>query len=165
MLIRPSIDSDIAAITGIYDHYVRHSAASFEIDPPNADEIARRRAEVLQRGLPWLVAENSGAVLGYAYASPYRSRAAYRFTLEDSVYVHPAYVGQGIGKLLLPELIARCQALGATQMIAIIGDTENPASVRLHAAFEFRHVGVLQAVGFKFGRWLDTIVMQRSLGV
>ena len=126
--------------------------------------MARRRLEVLQRGFPWLVAEIEGSVLGYAYAAQYRSRAGYRFTLEDSIYVHPMHLGKGIGKLLLPELIARCQEVGARQMIAVIGDTDNPASIRLHARFGFQHVGVLQAVGFKFERWLDTVLMQRALG-
>jgi L-amino acid N-acyltransferase YncA len=163
MLVRPSTDLDVAAITEIYDHHVRHGIASFETDPPDADEMARRRSEIIERGLPWLAAEMKGSVLGYAYAVQYRSRAAYRFTLEDSIYVHPMHIGKGIGKLLLQELIARCQEVGARQMIAVIGDTDNPASVRLHARFGFRHVGVLQAVGFKFQRWLDTVLMQRPL--
>ena len=163
MLVRPSTDLDVAAITEIYDHHVRHGIASFETDPPDADEMARRRSEIIERGLPWLAAEMEGSVLGYAYAVQYRSRAAYRFTLEDSIYVHPMHIGKGIGKLLLQELIARCQEVGARQMIAVIGDTDNPASIRLHARFGFRHVGVLQAVGFKFQRWLDTVLMQRPL--
>ena len=142
MVVRPSSDADIPAIAEIYDHHVRHGIASFETDPPNAGEMARRRSEVLQRGLPWLVAEIKGRVLGYAYAAQYRSRTAYRFTLEDSIYVHPMHVGKGIGKLLLPALIARCEEVGARQMIAVIGDTENPASIKLHARFGFRHVGV-----------------------
>jgi L-amino acid N-acyltransferase YncA len=163
-LVRPSTDVDIPAIAEIYGHHVQHGIATFETDPPDANEMARRRTEVLQRGLPWLVADIEGRILGYAYATQYRSRAAYRFTLEDSIYVHPMHVGRGIGKLLLPELIARCQKVGARQMIAVIGDTDNPASIRLHARFGFQHVGVLQAVGFKFERWLDTVLMQRSLG-
>lgn len=163
MLVRPSTALDIPAITEIYDHHVRHGIASFETDPPDADEMARRQSAVIERGLPWLVAEIEGSVLGYAYATQYRSRAAYRFTLEDSIYVHPMHAGKGIGKLLLPELIARCREVGARQMIAVIGDTDNPASIKLHARFGFQHVGVLQAVGFKFERWLDTVLMQRSL--
>ena len=163
MLVRPSTDLDIPAITEIYDHHVRHGIASFETEPPDADEMVRRRSEVIERGLPWLVAEIEGRVLGYAYAMQYRSRNAYRFTLEDSIYVHPMHVGKGIGKLLLPELIVRCQEVGARQMIAVIGDTDNPGSIRLHARFGFRHVGVLRAVGFKFERWLDTVLMQRPL--
>ena len=163
MLVRPSTDSDIPAIAEIYGHHVRHGIASFETDPPDAEEMARRRSEILQRGLPWLVAETEGSVLGYAYATQYRSRTAYRFTLEDSIYLHPMHVGEGIGKLLLPELIARCQEVGARQMIAVIGDTDNTGSIRLHARFGFRHVGVLRAVGFKFERWLDTVLMQRPL--
>jgi L-amino acid N-acyltransferase YncA len=163
MLVRLSTDVDILAIAEIYGHHVRHGVATFEIDPPDANEMARRRTEVLQRGLPWLVAEIEGSVLGYAYATQYRSRAAYRFTLEDSIYVHPMHMSKGIGKLLLPELIARCQEVGARQMVAVIGDTDHPASIKLHARFGFRHVGVLQAVGFKFDRWLDTVLMQRPL--
>ena len=164
MLVRPSSDFDIPAMTEIYGHHVLHGIASFETDPPDAEEMARRRSEALRRGLPWLVAEFEGSVLGYAYATQYRLRAAYRFTLEDSIYVHPMHISKGIGKLLLPELIAQCQEFGARQMIAVIGDTDNPASIRLHARFGFRHAGVLQAVGFKFGRWMDTILMQRALG-
>jgi phosphinothricin acetyltransferase len=163
-MVRPSTDADIPAIAEIYGYHVEHGVASFETVPPDEAEMARRRCEVLKRGLPWLVAETEGSVKGYAYATPYRSRAAYRFTLEDSIYIHPAHIGRGIGSALLPQLIARCREFGARQLIAVIGDTDNPASIRLHARFGFRYVGTLNAVGFKFDRWLDTVLMQRPLG-
>jgi phosphinothricin acetyltransferase len=164
MILRPATDADVAAIATIYSHYVQNGCATFEIEPPDVAEIARRRAEIAQRGLPYLVAERNDVVLGYAYASPYRPRAAYRFTLEDSIYVHPNHRGEGVGSALLPKLIALCEETGARQMVAVIGDNDNPASVRLHTRFGFAHSGVLWSVGFKFGRWLDTILMQRSLG-
>lgn len=163
ILVRSSTDVDIPAIAEIYGHHVRHGVASFEIEPPDPEEISRRRSAVLEHGLPWLVAEAIDGVVGYAYASPYRPRAAYRFTVEDSIYIHPAHLGKGIGKLLLPEVIKHCQQGGARQIVAVISDTDSPASIRLHARFGFRQVGVLQAVGFKFGRWLDTILMQRPV--
>ncbi|HEY7390625.1 MAG TPA: GNAT family N-acetyltransferase [Bryobacteraceae bacterium] len=165
LIIRPSEDRDTPSIAEIYAHYVRNSTATFESEPPDAGATGRRRAEVLARGLPWLVAEvENGTIAAYAYASSYRTREAYRFTVEDSIYLHRAYLGQGIGTALLPRLIESCQQAGARQMVAIIGGRENTASVRLHAKFGFRHVGVLEAVGFKFGRWIDTILMQRALG-
>jgi len=163
-MVRPSTDADIPAIAEIYGYHVEHGVASFETVPPGEAEMARRRSEVLKRGLPWLVAETEGGVTGYAYATPYRSRAAYRFTLEDSIYIHPAHIGRGIGSALLPQLIARCREFGARQLVAVIGDTDNPASIRLHARFGFRYAGTLNAVGFKFDRWLDTVLMQRPLG-
>jgi L-amino acid N-acyltransferase YncA len=126
--------------------------------------MARRRAAVVARGLPYLVAEVEGAVLGYAYAGPYHTRSAYRFTLEDSIYVAPHAVGRGIGRTLLAELLDRCTALGYRRMLAIIGDSGNAASIGLHAAAGFRHVGTLPSVGLKFGRWLDVVLMQRPLG-
>jgi len=165
ILVRPSTDADVAQIAAIYSHHVLHGVATFETDTPDVSEIARRRSDVLSRGLPWLVAEVDGRVDGYAYAAPYRPRAAYRFTLEDSIYIHPNHLGQGIGKLLLPELIAQCEAHGAKQMIAVIGGADNPGSIRLHEKFGFRHAGRLQSVGFKFERWLDTLLMQRPLRI
>jgi phosphinothricin acetyltransferase len=167
--IRPSRDEDVAAIAAIYGHHVLHGLASFEEVPPPAAEIGRRRGEILARGLPYLVAERadgkSGSrVVGYCYAGPFRPRIGYRFTLEDSIYVAPDQVGRGIGRALLMPLIAQCTTLGYRQMIAIIGGRETVASIRLHEALGFAHKGVLSAVGFKFGRWVDIIVMQRSLG-
>jgi phosphinothricin acetyltransferase len=161
--VRASRDADVTAITEIYTHHVLHGTGSFEIEPPDAGEIARRRLEVEARGLPYLVAESDSVVVGYAYAGPYRLRVAYRFTVENSVYVHPEHLGIGIGRALLSTLIDGCQKCGCRQMVAVIGDSSNIASIRLHENFGFRHVGVLQAVGFKFDRWLDTVLMQRSL--
>jgi phosphinothricin acetyltransferase len=165
--IRPGTDADLPAITAIYAHAVRHGTGTFELDPPDRDEMQRRRADVLAKGLPWLVAEGAGGedgVLGYAYANHFRPRRAYRFSLEDSVYLHPDARGRGTGRLLLAELLARCEALGARQMLAVIGDSDNIASVALHRALGFRHVGSFQDVGRKFDRWLDVVLMQRALG-
>jgi L-amino acid N-acyltransferase YncA len=162
--IRPSRDDDIVAIASIYGHHVRTSAGTFETEPPTAAEMAARRSAVLSAGLPYLVAEVDGVVAGYAYATVYRSRAAYRFTAEDSIYVHPAHMGAGVGRALLTALIERCEALGCRQMIAVIGDRENAASIRLHERAGFVMAGTLRSVGFKFGRWIDTVRMQRTLG-
>lgn len=163
--IRPSTEDDIDAVAAIYGHHVLHGTASFETEPPGVEEMRRRRADVLARGLPHLVVEDEhGAVLGYAYAGAYRPRAAYRNTVENSVYVRHDIVGRGIGRLLLAELLARCEALGVRQMVAVVGDSANQASVRLHQAFGFRLVGTLTSVGRKHGRWLDTVLLQRSLG-
>jgi L-amino acid N-acyltransferase YncA len=161
--IRAAVASDMVAITRIYAHHVNHGTASFETDPPDSAEIARRWSEVRQRGLPWLVADDGGDVGGYAYAAPYRSRAAYRYTVEDSIYIHPDRVGTGLGKLLMPALITEAEACGMRQMIAVIGDSANHASIAFHQRFGFRNAGSLKEVGFKFGRWLDTVFMQRSL--
>jgi L-amino acid N-acyltransferase YncA len=163
-LLRPSTAADVPEIAAIYGHHVLHGAASFEVDPPDAEEIARRRLAVLARGLPFLVAELEGTVAGYAYAGPYRSRVAYRFSVEDSIYLHPAHTGRGLGRLLLSGLIRECEGGEWRQMIAVIGDSANIASICLHEAFEFHHVGTLKAVGFKLGRWVDTVLMQRPLG-
>ena len=163
--VRPSTDDDIGAIAAIYGHHVLHGTGSFETEPPGAEEMRRRRADVLARGLPYLVAEGGdGAVLGYAYASAYRPRAAYRNTAENSVYVRHDLVGRGVGRLLLAALLARCEALGVRQMVAVVGDSANLGSVRLHEAFGFRVIGTLTSVGRKHGRWLDTVLLQRALG-
>jgi L-amino acid N-acyltransferase YncA len=161
--LRPAVASDIAAITLIYAHHVIHGTGTFETEPPDETEMARRWSEVQARGLPWLVAGESGAVGGYAYAAPYRSRMAYRHTVEDSIYVRVDLLGTGLGKLLMPALITATQACGMHQMIAIIGDSANQSSISLHRRFGFRDAGLLKEVGFKFGRWLDTVFMQRSL--
>jgi phosphinothricin acetyltransferase len=163
-VIRPSKAADVAAIAEIYGYHVLHGLASFELLAPSADEIAKRRADVVGRNFPYLAAEVDGRVVGYAYASLYRARPAYRHTLEDSIYVHKDYQGRGIGKLLLGGLIDGCEKAGSRQLIAVIGDSDNHGSVRLHAACGFEHAGVLKAVGFKFGRWVDSVYMQRDIG-
>jgi L-amino acid N-acyltransferase YncA len=164
LIVRDSALQDIRVVEGIYGHHVRNGLASFEEAAPLFAELARRRAEVLDAGLPYLVAELGGRVVGYAYASPYRERTAYRFTVEDSVYVEPALVGRRIGRELLASLISRCAGGRWRQMVAVIGDSANIASIRLHERAGFRLVGTLQSVGFKLGRWVDTVVMQRDLG-
>jgi phosphinothricin acetyltransferase len=163
-ILRPSVEADVPAITAIYAHWVQTSPATFEIDPPDADEMARRRADILARNLPYLVVESKHDVAGYAYATPYRPRAAYRFSVEDSVYLHPDYVRQGLGRRLLTAVVARCEDLGYRQMVAVIGGRDNLASISLHQACGFTQAGILRSVGFKFGRWEDTVLMQRSLG-
>jgi phosphinothricin acetyltransferase len=163
-VLRPSREEDVPAVTAIYAHHVRHGLASFEEVPPEIGEIARRRADVVGRGLPYLVAEAEGRVLGYAYAGPFRTRSAYRYSLEDSIYIAPDAAGRGIGRALLSELLARSATLGYRQMVAVIGDSGNAASIGLHARLGFRQVGLLQAVGFKHGRWVDSVLMQRDLG-
>src|SRR5690606_23868421 len=147
----------------IYAHHVTHGLASFEEVPPDLPEIGQRREAVLAQGLPWLTAEMDGAVVGYAYATPYRTRSAYRYALENSVYVAPDQARRGIGRALLARLITLCEAGGYRQMIAVIGDSANRASIGLHEALGFRRVGLLPAVGFKFGRWVDIVIMQRPL--
>jgi phosphinothricin acetyltransferase len=162
--IRDSAERDVAAIAAIYRHHVLHGLASFEEEPPEPGEIARRRGDILARGLPYLVAEGQDRVLGYCYASPYRTRSAYRFAVEDSIYIDQAEIGRGLGRALLTELIERCTRLGYRQMVAVIGGSEQWPSIGLHRALGFREVGVLRAVGYKFGGWVDTVLMQRALG-
>jgi L-amino acid N-acyltransferase YncA len=163
-VIRPATPADIPAITRIYAHAVKTGTASFELDPPDEAEMTRRMKAVIDDKFPYLVAEIDGAVAGYAYASLYRSRPAYRFTVEDSVYVVPEMHGQGIGKALLKKLINICTALGYRQMIAVIGDSDQAASIGLHRTCGFRNVGTLRDIGWKFDRWLDTPLMQLALG-
>lgn len=163
-VIRNSLDADIEAIQRIYAHHVLHGAASFEEEPPSVEEIARRRADVLARGLPYLVAEQDGTIVGYSYASPYRARSAYRYTLENSVYIRHDLAGRGLGQGLLAALIERCAADGWRQMIAVIGDSANVPSIRLHERMGFQPIGTLRSVGYKFGRWVDSVLMQRELG-
>lgn len=164
MRVRDTIDADLAAITRIYAHHVLHGTGSFELEPPGEAEIARRRAVVIEAGWPYLVAEDEGHIVGYAYANQYRPRPAYRFCVEDSVYVDARLQRGGAGRALVGELIERCTAIGARQMIAVIGDSANAASIGLHRALGFETVGVLRDTGWKFGRWLDTVYMQRALG-
>ena len=162
--IRPSRDADVPAITAIYGYHVLHGVASFEEVQPDAAEIARRRDEIVKRGLPYLVAERDKRLIGYCYAGPFRPRVAYRFTVEDSVYVEAGEIGRGIGRALLEQVIARCSELGYRQMVAVIGGRETTGSIRLHEALGFTHIGVLPSVGYKFDRWVDIIMMQRQLG-
>jgi L-amino acid N-acyltransferase YncA len=162
LVIRDCGEGDIAAVQRIYAHHVHHGTASFEEEPPSLDEMKRRFAEIAARGLPYLVAERDGTIVGYSYAATYRTRSAYRFTVEDSVYIDPAHMGQGVGKALLRALIERCRAKGLRQIVAIIGDRSAP-SIALHAALGFRLVGHLEGVGLKFDRWMDTTLMQLDL--
>ena len=151
------------AVQSIYAHYVLHDLCSFEEVPPSVEQMLARRAEVLRLGLPYLVAIEEGEVVGYAYASAWRTRPAYRNTVESSIYVAPGRHGRGIGSALLAELVARCAGGGFAQMVAVIGNSANAGSIRLHESQGFEHVGVLRNVGFKFDRWVDTVLMQRAL--
>jgi phosphinothricin acetyltransferase len=163
-LIRPGRDDDVAAIAAIYGWNVEHGTGTFELEAPELAEMARRRDDVVGKGLPWLVAEQGGSVLGYAYANHFRPRPAYRYCLEDSIYLAPQATGRGLGRLLLAELVARCEAVGARQMLAVIGDSANLASIAVHRALGFEPAGTLRAAGWKFDRWIDVVLMQRRLG-
>jgi L-amino acid N-acyltransferase YncA len=163
--LRPSATHDLPAMAAIYAYHVQHGTGSFELEAPSLDELSRRRDDILAMGMPWLVAESGGQLLGYAYAGPFRLRPAYRFTLEDSIYVDQAARGRGLGRLLLAELIARCEAQGARQMLAVVGDAAaNAPSIALHRSLGFADCGMLQAVGWKFDTWRDVKMMQRALG-
>jgi L-amino acid N-acyltransferase YncA len=162
--IRPATPTDIAAIARIYAEAVYTGTATFEVEPPDEAEMARRLHTLLAGSCPYLVAERSGVVAGYAYAGPYHLRPAYHWTVEDSIYLDPQFKRRGIGRLLLLQLLVDAEASGFRQMIALIGDAANTASIALHAAAGFQPVGTLQSVGFKHGRWLDVVVMQRPLG-
>ena len=162
--IRPAAPADIPAITRIYAHAVRHGTASFELEPPDEAEMTRRQRALVDGGYPYLVAEADGVVAGYAYAGPYRTRPAYRFSVENSVYVAPQMQRRGIGRVLLDALIAECPARGYRLMIAVIGDSAQTPSIELHRAAGFKMVGAFEGVGYKFDRWLDTVLMQRPLG-
>lgn len=165
LAIRPAIEADLAAIAAIYGEAVATGTASFELAPPGRAEMTRRFETLRAGGFPYLAAiGDEGRVLGYAYAGPYRPRAAYRDTAENSVYVRPETIGQGIGTALLRTLIVECEALGLRQMVAVVGDSGNTASIRLHERCGFRLVGVLEAVGYKHGQWLDSVLLQRTLG-
>lgn len=165
ILVRNATEADMAAVQAIYAPHVLHGLATFEEIPPSVEDMLSRRASVLERGLPYLVAERAGQVVGYSYATAYRPRPAYRFTLEDSVYVAEGQGGHGIGTALLRELIARCEAGPWRQMLAVIGDSGNAGSIALHRNLGFLPAGIQPAVGFKLGRWVDTVQMQRPLGV
>lgn len=164
LLIRPCRDRDIGAVQRIYGHHVLYGLASFEIDPPSEDELAARRRTIIEVGFPYLVGEQGSDVVGYAYAGPYRSRPAYRHTAEKSVYVRHDSVRQRIGARLLAELVPRCEAVGLRQLIAVIGDSGNLASIELHRRADFTTIGTIRSAGCKFGRWVDSVLMQRPLG-
>jgi phosphinothricin acetyltransferase len=164
MLVRNAVASDLPVVHAIYYLHVLRGLASFEEIPPTPEEMQRRFGEVTSQGLPYLVAEESGEVLGYGYCAPYRTRSAYRFSLEDSVYVRDGRQRRGIGRALLEELIVRCERLGYRQLVAVIGDSANAASIGLHAALGFVRAGTLRSVGYKLGRWVDSVTMQRPLG-
>jgi L-amino acid N-acyltransferase YncA len=164
IVIRACEEGDIAAITAIYAHHALHRLASFEIEPPSESDMWQRRLDFVGRGFPYLVAEHAKGVVGYAYASPYRLRPACRYTAENSVYLHPAWVGRGIGRQLMSALLAECDARGLRQIVAVIGDSANYASIGLHKSPDFCEVGVFHSVGFKSGRWADSVLMQRDIG-
>jgi len=162
--IRPATPADIPAITRIYAYAVKHGTASFELEPPDEAEMARRQRTLLDGGYPYVAAEIDNALAGYAYAGPYRPRLAYRFSVEDSIYIDPNAQRRGIGRALLLNLIEECEHRGFRQMIAVIGDSAQTASIELHRALGFRMIGAVENVGYKFGRWLDSVNMQRPLG-
>ena len=163
-LIRTCTAEDVPAMAAIYEDAVLTGTGSFETEAPSDEEMARRRDAVRGKGLPWLVLQTASGVVGYAYATPFRPRHAYRFTLEDSIYLHRSIHGRDLGRLLLAELLSRCTALGARQMLAVIGDSANQGSVALHRTLGFQPAGQFNQVGRKFDRWLDIVLMQRALG-
>jgi L-amino acid N-acyltransferase YncA len=162
--IRPSRDQDLPAITAIYAHHVLHGTGTFETEPPSEADMVGRRADVLAKGLPYLVAEEDGRVLGYAYCQWFKPRPAYRFSAEDSIYLHPDAQGKGLGKALLAELARQAEAAGIRKLIAVIGDSANKGSVGVHKALGFQPVGVIQSCGWKFGKWLDIVLMEKQIG-
>lgn len=164
LVIRDATAADMAAVAAIYAHSVLTSTATFEESPPDAAAMTERLASVRAQGLPWLVGERDGRIVGYCYAAPHRPRPAYRYTLEDSIYVAPDALAQGIGHALLAALIEHCERGPWRQLVAVIGDSANAGSIALHARLGFDHIGTMPAVGYKFGRWVDTVLMQRALG-
>lgn len=163
MIVRAATASDADALAAIYGHHVLHGFGTFEEEPPLPAEMARRLTAVTAAGLPYLVAEDEGRVLGFAYAGPFRPRAAYRYTVEDSVYIAPDAVGKGVGRAVLSAVIDACEMLGMRQVVAVIGDSGNAASIGLHTALGFSHQGVGRGFGFKHGRWVDIVWMQKAL--
>ena len=163
MIIRAATSDDAQALAAIYGHHVLHGFGTFEEEPPSPGEMESRRSAIAARGLPYLVAEDGGRVLGFAYAGPFRPRAAYRYTLEDSVYVAPEAVGQGVGRAVLSGVIDACAALGVRQVVAVIGDSGNAASIGLHRSLGFIDAGVGKSLGFKHGRWVDIVWMRKPL--
>ena len=165
IMIRPSQDYDIPAVTAIYSHHVLHGTGTFETAPPTEEDMASRRSDVLSKGLPYLVIETEDGVLGFAYCNWFKPRPAYRFSAEDSVYLAPAAAGKGLGRLLLEELMAQAERAGVRKLIAVIGDSTNLGSIGVHKACGFQHVGVLANCGWKFERWLDVVLMERVIGL
>ena len=163
--IRPSTDADIPTITAIYTHHVLHGTGTFETDPPSEQDMAQRRADVLSKGLPYLVVEYAGNVVGFAYCQWFKPRPAYRFSAEDSIYLAASAHGKGLGRLLLVELMAQAERAGVRKLIAVIGDSANQGSIGVHKACGFNPVGVLANCGWKFGRWLDVVLMDRTIGL
>jgi len=164
-IIRPSHPDDIAQITAIYRHHVLHGTGSFETEPPSDQDMAQRRDDVLSKGLPYLVAAEGDRVLGYAYCNWFKPRPAYRFSAEDSIYIAPDAAGNGLGRALMAELMGQAERAGVRKLIAVIGDSANAGSIGVHRSAGFRHVGILEAAGWKFDRWLDVVLMDRSLGM
>jgi phosphinothricin acetyltransferase len=162
--IRPASDADLPAITAIYAHHVLHGTGTFETDPPSLADMTQRHTDVLTRGLPYLVAEEAGQVLGFAYCNWFKPRPAYRFSAEDSIYVAPGTSGRGIGRMLLQALAAQAEQAGVRKLIAVIGDSANAGSIGVHSTCGFTHVGVLKSCGWKFNRWLDVVLMEKVLG-
>jgi len=163
--IRPANDADLAAITAIYAHHVLHGTGTFETTPPSEEDMATRRADVLSKGLPYLVVEDASGIVGFAYCNWFKPRPAYRFSAEDSIYLAPSAAGRGLGRLLLTELMAQAERTGVRKLIAVIGDSANSGSIGVHQACGFTHVGVLGACGWKFDRWLDVVLMERAIGM
>ena len=163
MIVRAASPADAAALARIYGHNAVHGFGTFEEVAPSPEEMAARLKAVQDRGMPWMVVEDAGQVLGFAYAAPYRTRSAYRYTAEDSVYVAPEAQGRGVGRAALQAVVAACEALGVRQLVAVIGDSDNAGSLALHRALGFEPCGVLPALGFKHGRWLDVVLMQKAL--
>jgi L-amino acid N-acyltransferase YncA len=164
LTIRPSADADVKDVTAIYAHHVLHGTGTFETVPPTEADMAARRADVLGKGLPYLVAEEGGQVLGFAYCQWFKPRPAYRFSAEDSIYLHPDARGKGLGKQLLAELARQAEAAGIRKLIAVIGDSGNAGSVGVHRSLGFTQVGIFQSCGWKFGRWLDIVLMEKFIG-
>jgi L-amino acid N-acyltransferase YncA len=164
IMIRSCEEADVAALAMSYAHHVLHGLASFEVEPPSESDMRGRRLDIVSRGFPYLVAAHACEVVGYAYASPYRLRPAYRHTAENSVYLHPTWIGRGIGRQLMSVLLEKCEARGLRQVVAVIGDSANSASIDLHRKLGFVMVRTIRSTGYKFERWVDTVLMQRSLG-
>lgn len=164
-LIRPSSDADLPAITAIYAHHVLHGTGSFETEPPSVADMTTRRADVLSKGLPYLVVEQDGKIAGFAYGNWFKPRPAYRYSVEDSIYMAPDLQGKGLGRALLAELMARFEAVGIRKVMAIVGDSANTGSVGIHLALGFTQVGIVDSCGWKFGAWRDIVIMQKTLGV